>query len=83
VPTLPELEQSLRERLDAFPAAARAELLHILMLPDVDRAGVIGDYWANLRTRSFADLLIDLEEDRYARVVVVGMLRERDKHRRR
>jgi hypothetical protein len=40
------MEQLLRERLDALPATARAELL------------------------------IDLEEDRAARAVVVGMLRE-------
>jgi hypothetical protein len=31
----------------------------------------------NPKTRSFAELLIDLEEDRMARAVVVGMLRER------
>jgi hypothetical protein len=76
VPTIPELEQLLTERLDAFPPAARAELLHVLMLPDFDRAGRIDDFWMNPRTRSFAELLIDLEEDRAARAVVVGMLRE-------
>jgi hypothetical protein len=42
VPTLPEIEQMLRERLDAFPPAPRAELLHGLMLPDFERAGMIG-----------------------------------------
>jgi hypothetical protein len=79
MPTLLEVEQMLRERLDAFPSAARAELLHILMLPDFERAGVIGEYWASPRTRSFGELLIDLEEDRYARAVVVGMRREDQK----
>jgi hypothetical protein len=29
------------------------------------------------KTRAFAELLIDLEEDRAARALVVGMLRER------
>jgi hypothetical protein len=37
VPTLPEMEQARRDRLDAFPPAARAELLHVLMLPDFER----------------------------------------------
>jgi hypothetical protein len=70
------MEELLRERLDAFPPAARAELVHVLMLLDFDRAERIGDFWANARTRSFAELLIDLDEDRVARAVVVGMLTE-------
>ena len=75
----PEIEQLLRERLDAIPPAARAELLRVLLLPDFERAGVIGEYWGNPRTRTLAELLIDLEEDRYARAVVVGMLREAER----
>jgi hypothetical protein len=39
VATLPKFERMLRERLDAFPPAARAELLNIPMQPDVERAG--------------------------------------------
>jgi hypothetical protein len=72
------MEQLLRERLDAFPPAARAELLHVLLLPDFERAGMIGEYWGNPKTRAFGELLIDLEEDRMARAVVVGMLHERE-----
>jgi hypothetical protein len=34
-----ELERRLRECLDALGPAPRAELLHVLMLPDFDRAG--------------------------------------------
>jgi hypothetical protein len=75
VPTIEELEELLAQRLDALPPAARAELLHVLMLPDFDRAGRIGEFWASPATRSFGELLIDLEEDRVARAVVVGMLR--------
>ena len=37
------MEAALRERIDAFPPAARAELLHVLMLPDFDRADRIGE----------------------------------------
>jgi hypothetical protein len=36
--TIPELEQMLRERLHALGPAPRAELLHVLMLPDLERA---------------------------------------------
>ena len=79
MPTLPELEEILRERLDALGPAPRAELLHVLMLPDFERADAIGSYWGNPATRTFAELLIDCEEDRTLRAVLVGMLRERDR----
>jgi hypothetical protein len=46
------------------------------MLPDFDRADAIGSYWGNPKTRTFAELLIDCEEDRALRAVLVGMLRE-------
>jgi hypothetical protein len=39
-----ELERRLRERLDVLGQAPRAELLHVLMLPDLDRAGRIGEF---------------------------------------
>jgi hypothetical protein len=71
-----ELERKIQARLNALPPAARAELLHVLMLPDFDRADQIGAYWANPKTRTFAELLIDCEEDRTLRAVLVGMLRE-------
>jgi hypothetical protein len=64
-----ELDQRLRERLDALGPAPRAELLHLLMLPDFERADRIGEFWGNPRTRTFAELLIDCEEDRVLRAV--------------
>ena len=36
---------STQERLDALGAAPRAELLHVLMLPDSERADRIGELW--------------------------------------
>jgi hypothetical protein len=45
-----ELERRLRERLDALGPGPRAELLHVLMLPDFDRADAIGSYWRDLKT---------------------------------
>jgi hypothetical protein len=47
-----------------------------LVLPDSDRADRIGEFWSYPESRGFADLLIDCEEDRVLRAVLVGMLRE-------
>jgi hypothetical protein len=47
------------------------ELLHVLMLSDFARANAISDLW------TLAELLIDAEEDKYVRALLVGMLRER------
>jgi hypothetical protein len=50
-----ELERRLRERLDALGPAPRAELLHVLMLPDFDRADAVGSYCGNLKTSTFGE----------------------------
>jgi hypothetical protein len=71
-----ELEHQLRERLDALGPAPRAELLHVLMLPDFERADRIGEFWSYPESRAFDELLIDCEEDRTLRAVLVGMLRD-------
>ena len=71
-----ELETRLRQRLDALGSASPRQLLHVLMLPDFKRADRIGEFWGNPKTRTFAELLIDCEEDRTLRAVLVGMLRE-------
>jgi hypothetical protein len=71
-----ELERRLQARLDALGPTLRAELLHVLMLPDFERAERIGEFWSYPETRTFAELLIDCEEDRTPRAVLVGMLRE-------
>ena len=49
------------------------------MLPDFDRADRIGEFRGNPKTQTFAELLIDCEEDRVLRAVLVGMLREADR----
>jgi hypothetical protein len=72
-----ELERRLRARLDTLGPAPRAELLHVLMLPDFERADRIGEFWGYPESRAFAELLIDCEEDRVLRGVLVGMLRDR------
>ena len=37
------------------------------MLPDFERADRIGEFWGNPKTRTFAEPLIDCEEDRTLR----------------
>jgi hypothetical protein len=71
-----EMEVGLRTRLKALPPAARAELLHVLRLPDFDRADRIGEFWGYPESRAFAELLIQREEDQTLRAVLVSMLRE-------
>jgi hypothetical protein len=77
-----QLERRLRERLDALGPARRAELLQVLMLPYFERADRIGEFWGYPATRDFGELLIDLEEDRAARAVVFGLLREMERKQR-
>lgn len=59
--TFEEMEAGLRARLLALPPAARAELVHVLMLPDFERADRIGEFWGYPKSRAFAELLIDCE----------------------
>ena len=74
-----QLERRLQERPDALGPAPRAELLHVLMLPDFERADRIGEFWCYPESRAFPELLIDCEEDRAARAVVFGLLAEMER----
>jgi hypothetical protein len=63
-----EVGAELRRRLDALGPAPRAELLHVLMLPDFERGDRIGEFWGYPESRAFAEVLIDWEEERALRV---------------
>jgi hypothetical protein len=73
------MEQALRQRLEALPSAARSELIHILRLRDLDRVERIGEFWGNPATRTFGELLIDLEEEPAAKAEICGILREMER----
>jgi hypothetical protein len=49
------------------------------MLPDLERAEQIGEFWGSPRSRAFAQLLIDREEDQTLRPVLFGLLSSRDR----
>jgi hypothetical protein len=49
------------------------------MLPDLERADRMVEFWGYPQSRAFAELLIDCEEDRVLRAVLVGMLRETER----
>jgi hypothetical protein len=71
-----ELERRLRERLDPLGPPLRAELLHVLMLPDFERADRIGEFWGYPESRAFAESPDRLRGGPDAAGVLVGMLRE-------
>ena len=74
-----ELERRIRERLDGLGPLSRHALLKVLLLPDSERAALIGEIWSHSEGAASAELLIDCQEDLTLRAVLVGMLREGDR----
>ena len=56
-----KLERILLDLLDALGPAPRAELLHVLMLSDLERAERIGEFWIYPQSRTFAELLLAVD----------------------
>jgi hypothetical protein len=77
---LEEIERIYADRLNTMGPEARAILLHILKLPDLERVRTIGEFHADPRTRSFAQLLVDIEESPHARAFVLAELQRREPH---
>ena len=73
-----ELERRLRVRQDALGPAPRAELAPRPHAPRLRAAHRIGEFWSYPESRAFAELLIDCEEDRYAKAIW-GLLREMER----
>ena len=59
-------------------AAARTGPTYVPDAPDFERSDRIGEFRGYPEIRAFAELLIDFEENRTLRAVLVGMLREND-----
>jgi hypothetical protein len=78
-----QIEPQLRERLLGFPPPVRIALLNILRMPTWERADVIGKLYGSGQARQLSELLMDLEDDRYTRTVVMGILAEMENERRR
>lgn len=70
-------EERMSAALAAYPLPVRAVLLDVLTIGnDAERARRIGAFYADERSRGFAELLIDLEVEPAARAFVVGILLE-------
>ena len=75
-----DIERTFTDRIDAIGPEARAILLHVLKLPDLERVRAIGDFHSDPRTRSFAQLLVDIEASPEARAFVLRQLQEGESH---
>ena len=67
------------ERLVASIAVGRASIHSRRSRQRAARQGSTSGFWSSQRACTFAELLIDCEEDRTVRAVLVGMLREGDR----
>jgi hypothetical protein len=89
---IPRRSDAIADGFDASPGAAKggpcgravsaepSSIARIMSAPSrPDRADRIGEFCGNPKTRTFGELLIDLEEDKAARAVVWGLLREMER----
>jgi hypothetical protein len=69
------IEANIREKGAALNPRVQTYPLTILHKPADRRTALIGQLHADERTRSFAELLIDLETDESARLAVIDELK--------
>ncbi len=72
-------KRELRTRLLLFTVEQRSALLRVLRLPDSARAEMVAQIWASDQASGLAGLLTDLQHDRFARTLVIGVLYEMDR----
>jgi len=75
--SLLDREGLIEDAVAAFPGPLSQSLLAILMLPQDERAELIGRLHDDPKTQSLAELLIDLEEDRSLALDLAQALKER------
>ncbi len=68
------IEDRFLAAIELFEPAARVELLTVLASSDVVRADLIRQFWERQERHPMAELLMDLEADRAAQAVLVGLL---------
>ncbi len=75
LPLLPH-ERRLRQAVRRFHPSVRRYLLQVLASPADIRAQVIQRWFEREDTRPFAELLIDLESDRYMALDLMDALKQ-------
>jgi hypothetical protein len=76
VEDLEDVDRRPSEVVSRIPSGDRAYLLETLTSEEAGRAEAIGNLHASGLVPEAVELLIDAEEDRTLRAVLVGMLRE-------
>ncbi len=71
--------KALRARLEALPPAPAPNSSTSFAFPTSSGPSGIGEFWSYPQGRGFAELLIDLEEDKAAQAVVFGLLAEMER----
>lgn len=69
------MSDRLERAVAALDPSVRAEMLRVITLPQPERAAEIGRRHSDPRTRNWAELLMDLEEDEFSRAAMIDLLR--------
>ncbi len=75
--SITERDRIIQRAVDALPEPLAADILNALMLPDGQRAILIGRLYAHPQTRRTAEVLMDLEADRQLGLDFAQALKDR------